>query len=159
VEALRSDFDQVIVDAGPVVYGQRSILPEAATRGSRVLLVTEAGLVSLWNTRMALRWLIDVGKVPESSLGLVVNRREGREHYSGEEVERALGVPVLAVVAEDRRWARKAMEGARPLSAGGRPASQLKDLAARLLPTPSVPYKRQGSLWRFRFASFGNRGT
>lgn len=119
---LRRRFERVVVDLG--------VPPnEGALRGADdVLVVTAADLVAVWNTRVALRGL---GGDIAARFAVVVNRREGREHYDGDEIQRALGLPVIGTVREDRKAARRAIERQIPLSeAGGRAASNLRALAA-----------------------------
>jgi CO dehydrogenase nickel-insertion accessory protein CooC1 len=98
-----------------------------------VLLVAGADLVALWNARSAVRHLRDGLGIAEEAVAVVLNRREGREHYAAVEVERALGLSVHAVVREDRRAARRAIEQQVPITAvRGRTARELKALASRL---------------------------
>lgn len=124
IARLRSRYERVVVDLGS--------LPEAgALRATdHTLLVTAGDLVSLWNARLALRSL---GEDGGGRWSVVVNRREGREHYDGEEIERALGVPVLGAVREDRKAARRAIERQTPLTeAGGKAAADIRAIAAAL---------------------------
>ncbi|MGE3858231.1 MAG: hypothetical protein AB7G21_14855, partial [Dehalococcoidia bacterium] len=90
------------------------------------LLVTAPDLVSLWNARLALRSL---GEDGGGRWSLAVNRREGREHYDADEIERALGLAVLGTVREDRAAARRAIDRQVPLTAaGGKAAAGLRAL-------------------------------
>jgi MinD-like ATPase involved in chromosome partitioning or flagellar assembly len=128
VAALRERIDAVVVDLGAPAE------PAVLRGADELLLVTGADLVSVWNARVALRAIRD--GAGGASLFAIVNRREGREHYDRDEVERALGVPVLGVVREDRKAARRAIEKQIPLSsAGGRAARDLRALAAALAST------------------------
>jgi MinD-like ATPase involved in chromosome partitioning or flagellar assembly len=125
VAALRERFERVVVDLG--APPERSLLHVA----DELLLVTGADLVSVWNARVGLRGLGE--RISAGSLAAVVNRREGREHYGREEIERALGIPVLGVVREDRKAARRATVKQLPLSdAGGRASRDLRKLIAAL---------------------------
>ena len=125
VTALRARFERVIVDLGAPPE------PSLLRLADELLLVTGADLVSVWNARVGLRGLGE--RVGIGSLAAVVNRREGREHYGAEEIERALRVPVLGVVREDRNAARRATAKQLPLSdAGGRAARDLHRLATAL---------------------------
>ncbi|MEZ4503133.1 MAG: P-loop NTPase [Dehalococcoidia bacterium] len=127
VAALRERCDAVVVDLG--VPAEPALLRAA----DEVLLVTGADLVSVWNARIALRAIRE--HIGGDALSAVVNRREGREHYDREEIERALGMPVLGVVREDRKAARRAIAKQIPLcEAGGRAARDLRSLAAELGP-------------------------
>jgi len=121
VQMLRGRYERVVVDLGaaPAPAMLRSV--------DQVLLVTGADAVALWNARQALRAL---GEAAARSAA-VVNRREGREHYAGEEVERAFGIPVLGVVREDRPAARQAIERHAPLtSTRGGAGGDLRALAS-----------------------------
>ncbi len=157
---LRSRFDHVIVDAGEVIAsvasgGAMGLLQAA----DRVLLVSGADLVALWNARGAMRYLQDGVGVGAEKVGVVLNRREGREHYAAAEVARALAAPVLASVPQDRRAARRAIAEQSPIGAvGGRAARTLRALAAHLLadgvprdvaaPERRSPFGRRRSLAR-----------
>ena len=129
VGALRERFDVVVVDLG--VPAESALLRAA----NELLLVTGADLVSVWNARVGLRAIREHSA--GNALWAVVNRREGREHYDHEEIERALGLPVLGVVREDRKAARRAVAQQLPLSeAGGKAARDLRALAAALASRP-----------------------
>lgn len=124
VARLRERFAVVVVDAGSPPD------PALLRAADEVLFVTGADLVSIWNARVALRAL---GDGLAGRLGVVVNRHEGREHYDAGEIERALGLPVLGVVREDRKAARRAIAAQQPLSAaGGRAAADVRRLATVL---------------------------
>lgn len=123
IGALREGFERVVVDGG--------VPPEPAVlRGAdEVLVVTGADLVSVWNARVGLHAIREAAG--GAALSAVVNRREGREHYDRDEIERALGLAVLGVVREDRKAVRRAIAKQIPLSeAGGRAARDLRALAA-----------------------------
>lgn len=139
VATLRLEFGLVVVDAGV------SAGPAVLRGADVVLLVTGADLVSLWNTRVALPGLSAAG----ARCAAVVNRREGREHYDQDEVERALGLPVLAVVREDRRKARRAIERHVSLTeTGGRVAGDLRFLARALGDFMAPPLARSAAIGR-----------
>ena len=131
---LRRSFDDVVVDMGAVIPGRASAATDALLRAAdRLLLVANADVVALWNAQAALRQLTDALGISREAIGVVMNRRSGREHYDAEEVTHALRVPVLAVVAEDWKAARRAIAEQLPLTAvGGRAARGLQRLAAEL---------------------------
>ena len=133
IGALRERFGTVVVDLG--------VPPEAGPlrAGGELLLVTGADLVSLWNARTALPAIRE--QAGAAALSVVVNRREGREHYAPGEVERALGVPVRGVVREERESARRAIAQQIPLpGAGGKVLADLHALAAALAaPAAAAP--------------------
>lgn len=132
---LKSRFDHVVVDLGEVISGMPTPAADAALRSSEgVLLVTRGDLVSLWNARACLRHLQEGLGLDADAVRIVLNRREKRGQYSGSEVERALGVPVVAVIPEDRRAALAATERQLPITtAGGRTAHELRSLATHLI--------------------------
>src|SRR5690606_18818121 len=86
---LRASYEHVVVDLGAP--------PSGAALGvaDEVLLVTGPDLVALWNARLVLESHAPAG---DARWSVVVNRRESREHYAGDEIRRALGAPVLGVV-------------------------------------------------------------
>ncbi|MCY4640861.1 MAG: P-loop NTPase [Chloroflexi bacterium] len=133
VEALRGRFETVVADLG---------VPPAAEvlrAADELLLVTGADLVSIWNARTALPGVRE--RAGRATCHAVLNRREGREHYDAGEVGRALGLPVLGVVREEREAARRAVARQIPLpAAGGRVTEDLRALAAALsVPDAAAP--------------------
>lgn len=140
VMALQSRFDCVVVDAGEAIPGmQRPATDSLLRQADRVLVVTCGDLVSLWNARAAVRHLREgVGLAPEA-MAIVLNRKEGRGRYGQTEVERALGLPVLGIVPENRRAARRAIGAQLPITdVGGRAARELRRLADRLRTEPGA---------------------
>ncbi len=160
VTTLRETFDDVLVDVGEVVAGASSPAYDAILRAAdRLLVLVGADLVALWNARAVLRYLREGAGVAPEAMGVVLNRREGREHYAAEEVERALNLPVLALLPEDRRAVRRAVADQVPVTvAGGPVARQVRRLAA-LLVTECVTGERgvARSPRRFPFALKGVR--
>jgi len=158
IAALRSAFDDVVIDAGCAIAGTVSPATDALLRqAERILVVSEADLVAVWNARAALRYLREGLGVESEAIGIVLNRREGREHYDTEEVERALGAPVLAALPEDRKAARRAVNDQVPLTTvGGHAARELRRLASRLTgreaPAPAGARGRRRWLAAFRRA-------
>jgi Flp pilus assembly CpaE family ATPase len=99
----------------------------------RVLLVTTADLIGLWNARASLRFVTESLGVPPEATSAVVNGRTGRDQYGPHEVERALGIRVVAAIPEDPRAARRARADQAPITAaGGKAARALAELASRL---------------------------
>jgi len=134
MRAVGRGFDTLVIDAGETVAGTASAGTVAFLRlADRVLVVTTADLMGLWNARSCLRYLAAFTALPSERVSVVINRHAGREQHNAVEVERALGVPVLAVVPEDARAARKARQEQQPFAGGGGPAArQLRALALRL---------------------------
>jgi Flp pilus assembly CpaE family ATPase len=153
VTALRALFEDIVVDVGEAVGGVSSSAQDAILRSAdRVLLVAGADLVALWNARSAVRHLREGLGIAEEAVSVVLNRREGREHYGATEVERALGLTVLAVVREDRRSARRAIERQVPITAvRGRTARELKALASRLAVEVPAAARKPKKRWLLPF--------
>ncbi|MBE7520734.1 MAG: hypothetical protein HS107_16000 [Thermoflexaceae bacterium] len=134
VSALQERFDVILIDGGETLSGVTSATSVALLRSAeRVLLVTTADLIGLWNARASLRFVTDSLGVPPEAVSAVVNRREGSEQYSSPEVERALGIRVVAAIPEDPRAARRARAEQTPITAaGGKAARTIAELASRL---------------------------
>lgn len=140
VSALQERFDVILIDGGETLSGVTSSVGAALLRAAeRVLLVTTADLLGLWNARASLRFVTESLGVPPEAVSAVVNRRTGRDQYGEHEVERALGVRVVAAIPEDPRAARRARANQVPITAaGGKAARALADLATRLGGVPEI---------------------
>lgn len=156
---LRERFDFTVVDGGQLLPGIASDAANAVVRNAdQVLVVTTADLAGLWNTRHCLRYLQESLGLPRERLALVVNRHAGRHEYGGAEVERALGVRVVATVPDDRKAAMRAVRDQQPLIAvGGSAARQVNVLAGAVTQPRLEPEERQSdapprSRWRRRTA-------
>jgi MinD-like ATPase involved in chromosome partitioning or flagellar assembly len=154
IGALRSTFDDVVVDSGCAIAGAASPATDVLLRhAERILVVSRADLVGVWNARAALRYLREGLSVEAEAIAVVINRREGREHYDAEEVERALATPVLAALPEDRKGARQAAADQVPLTAvGGDAARDLRRLASRLITQGAPAASGAGGRRRWRLA-------
>ncbi|MGE5595711.1 MAG: AAA family ATPase [Hyphomicrobiales bacterium] len=162
VTTLRERFEFTIIDVGQSLPGMASDAANTAIRcADQVLVVTTADLAGLWNTRHCLRYLQESLGLPRERLALVINRHAGRHEYGGAEVERALGVRVVATVPDDRKAAMRAAREQLPLTAiGGSAARQVVALADELARPPAAPEERQSdtaprSRWRRRTAEAG----
>jgi Mrp family chromosome partitioning ATPase len=132
---LRTRYRFVIVDIGADLLGADAALHRAALRlAERVLLVAAADLVGLWHARTALNDLEAYLQVGPERIGLVLNRHDPRLHHGRSEVERALGIPMAAVVPYDHRSVQDALSTQRPLVSGrrSRAGRALRDLAERV---------------------------
>ncbi len=145
VSGLQERFDVVLIDGGETLSGVTSAVGAAFLRSAeRVLLVTTADLLGLWNARASLRFLTESLSVPPEAVSAVVNRRTARDQYGEHEVERALGISVVAAIPEDPRAARRARANQVPITAaGGKAARALADLATRMGGVPEI--EEQGS--------------
>lgn len=134
--AARTRFAEVVVDAGAVMAGLTVLASEAALRrADQVVLVAVPDLAGLWHARTARDLLVDALGVSADRLALVLNRRRGRAHRPADEVGRAFGLPVLAVIPDDVRAADRAMEEQIPLTRVRRrgAARAVRQLAAALI--------------------------
>ncbi|MBE0611113.1 MAG: hypothetical protein IH609_17150, partial [Dehalococcoidia bacterium] len=127
-------FDVILIDAGETLNGVTPAVGAAFLRpAERILLVTTADLLGLWNARAALRFVTESLGVPPEAASAVVNRRNGSGEYGPLEVERALGIRVVGAIPEDLRAARRARADQAPITAaGGKAARALAELASRL---------------------------
>lgn len=134
VSGLQERFDVILIDSGETLSGVTSAVGAAFLRSAeRVLLVTTADLLGLWNARASLRFVTESLDVPPEAVSAVVNRRTGRDQYGEHEVERALGIRVVAAIPDDPRAARRARANQVPIAAaGGKAARAIAELASRL---------------------------
>jgi Flp pilus assembly CpaE family ATPase len=156
---LRGQFEFTVVDVGQSLPG---LAPDAASAVLRtadeVLVATTADLTGLWNTRHCLRYLQESLGLPHERLALVINRHAGRHEYGAAEVERALGLRVIATVPDDRKAALRAAREQLSLTAvGGSAARQVTALAGELTQPHLASEERQSdaapsSRWRRRTA-------
>lgn len=153
IAALIGRFELTLIDCGECLSGVTPQTGVAFVRAAeRVVLVTTADLVGLWHARACLRYLTESLGVPSDAVSALVNRHATGERYGSHEVERALGVRVLAVLPEDRRAARRAREEQVPITlAGGGAARVLLELAstwATSAPADEASITEQVSTWR-----------
>lgn len=145
--AARRRCAAVVVDAGAVVGGLTPPGSEAALRrADLVLLVATPDLAGLWHARTARDTLVDTLGIPADRLAVVLNRRRGRAHRSPEEVARAFGLPVLAVVPDDVRAADRALDEQLPLTRVRRRGASraVRRLAAALTLDAPTPLTKTG---------------
>jgi Flp pilus assembly CpaE family ATPase len=156
---LRDWFDFTVIDVGQALPDITSDAANAVIRNSdQVLVVTTADLTGLWNTRHCLRYLQESLGLMRERMALVINRHAGRHAYGAAEVERALGIRVVATVPDDRKAAMRAAREQLPLSAvRGSAARQVNALAVALTRPGLGSEERQSdtaprSRWRRRTA-------
>ncbi|NJD66822.1 MAG: MinD/ParA family protein [Chloroflexi bacterium] len=150
IATLQERFDVILIDAGETISGVTSATGAAFVRSAeRVLLVTTADLLGLWNARSCLRFIAESLGVPPEAVSTVISRHSGTEQYGAHEVERALGIRVLGAIPEDFRAARRAQVERAPI--GGRAAHALAELTSQLGGADGVeqrPVTREVSAWR-----------
>ena len=153
VSGLQERFDVILIDSGETLSGVTSAVGAAFLRSAeRVLLVTTADLLGLWNARASLRFVTESLDVPPEAVSAVVNRRTGRDQYGEHEVERALGIRVVAAIPDDPRAARRARANQVPITAaGGKAARAIAELASRLTGAGDIEGRamaEEGTAWR-----------
>lgn len=153
VSGLQERFDVILIDRGETLSGVTSAVGAALLRSAeRVLLVTTADLLGLWNARASLRFVTESLGVPPEAVSAVISRGNGAGEYGAPEVERALGVRVVAAIPEDPRAARKARANQVPITAaGGKAARAIAELASRLTGAGDVEERaaaEEASTWR-----------
>ncbi len=80
VSALQERFDVVLIDGGETLSGVTSAVGATFLRpAERVLLVTTADLLGLWNARTSLRFITESLGVPAEAISAVINRRDAHE--------------------------------------------------------------------------------
>lgn len=153
VSKLQERFDIILIDGSETLSGVTSPVGAALLKSAeRVLLVTTADLLGLWNARGSLRFVTDSLGVPPEAVSAVVNRRTGHDQYDEHEVERALGIRVVAAIREDPRAARRARANQVPITAaGGKAARAIAELASRLAGAADIEERataEEASAWR-----------
>ncbi len=152
VSALQEHFDVILIDGGETLSGVTSAVGAAFLRSAEsVLLVTTADLLGLWNARASLRFVTESLGVPPGATSAVINHRSGSGEYGPIEVERALGIRVVAAIPEDPRAARRARADQAPITAaGGKAARAIAELASRLAGAAEIeeqPAAGETSTW------------
>jgi flagellar biosynthesis protein FlhG len=153
VSALQERFDVILVDGGETLSGVTSPVGATLLRSAeRMLLVTTADLLGLWNARASLRFVTESLGVPPEATSAVVNRRKGRDQYGANEVERALGIRVVAAIPEDVPAARRARADHAPITAaGGKAAHTISELASQLISAADIGERsapEEAATWR-----------
>lgn len=153
VSTLQDRFDIIVIDGGETLSGVTSAVGAAfVCSAERILLVTTADLLGLWNARASLRFVTESLGVPAEAVSAVVNRHNRRDQYGPQEVERAIGIRVVAAIPEDPRAARRARMNQVPITAtSGKAAGAIAALAARLAgaeDSEEQPVAGEPSTWR-----------
>jgi len=153
IGTLVEEFDLTLIDCGECLSGVTPATGVAFVRAAgRVVLVTTADLLGIWHARACLRFLTESLGVPPDAVSAVVNRHRADDRYGSYEVERALGIRVLALVPEDRQAARRARDEQVPITGiGGKAARVLTGLAASWTaqsPDEGTSAAAQAPMWR-----------
>jgi pilus assembly protein CpaE len=98
LRSMRGCFDAVIVDC-PAAYSDQVLT--TFELADTILLITGLDVVGLKHLSIAARTLMDLG-VPKERFRVVLNRADSRVGLSPETAERALGLPVDAMIPSSR---------------------------------------------------------
>lgn len=153
-----SDDGFIFVDlGGDLLRPNTAVQRTALLAADQVLLVARADSVSLWQAHEAAEaWQGQVG-VSKERMALVVTRYDRRFHQSPVQIGWNVGVPIAALVPDDRRHAERAVSAQQALlfERRSRAGRALLELADRLyggdiiLPrTDMAPTRRRRMLWR-----------
>ncbi|MCC6387442.1 MAG: hypothetical protein IT302_08675 [Dehalococcoidia bacterium] len=151
--ALMERFDVILIDAGETINTVTSPTGAALVKSAeRVLVVTTADVLGLWNARSCLRFTTDSLGVPPEAVTAIVNRHGRRNQYGVDEVERALGIRVLGLIPDDLRSAARACASQVPITAArGKAPSAIADLASHLTGRERIELQsdaKDSRLWR-----------
>jgi len=144
---LRGQYDYVLVDTS------KSFSPEtlaAFEQADDVFLVTTVDLPSLRNIQRALPLLKRVMPRGTEQVHLVVNRFDAASEISLKDVERSLGLPIYATLANDYDSVIRSINSGKPVVLNGARSPYARDvraLAARIANVgPNPTPEPQGSL-------------
>lgn len=132
--ALARHQSSIVIDVGAeLLAGELSLHRTALGLADEVLLVGESTFTELHRLKEALRLVTSLGVATER-VHLVLNRYHRRYHEPLEQIERALGRPLAAVIPFDPDGVERALAAQHPLTAERRsPAARaLLDLATRI---------------------------
>lgn len=156
ITELANRHRYVILDVGSEVLGLDSVAEctrVALSAADHVLLVSRADVVGLWHTRTALGHLDRLTGL--TRVRVVLNQFDPRYHHPAREIEHHLGVPLVAVVAADRRGAEQSTANQQPLvlerpSRAARALLALADdiHAHRLADSSQIAPTTRASWWR-----------
>lgn len=133
LDGLLEHYDAVVADTPHALSGETV---EIFERSARVLLLVESTVPAIRAARRAIDALDRRGHASLlPRMLLVVNRHDGSAAVSLEQIERTLGLPVFATIADDRPSIRRAADLGAPLPRlGGAAARDIALLARRLVP-------------------------
>jgi MinD-like ATPase involved in chromosome partitioning or flagellar assembly len=157
IDALREDFPFVLLDLGSgPVHGssiEAQVTATALQHADQVLFVTTPDQAGLHRATMALR---EAGSVLDlERTAVLLNHWDRRFHEPPPNIEVRLGLPIVAVVPEDRVAAQRALRAGRPVvgERDSRMRKPLLDLLDRVVVAGQVtlpadhPWREPSSLW------------
>jgi Flp pilus assembly CpaE family ATPase len=109
---------------------------ELMQESKRILLVCTAEIPSLHLAREKLVFLKDTGL--SARVSIVLNRMPKRPHFSKDQVEDLLGLPVARVFANDYLAVNQAVETGKLLEPDSELGKSFSEFAAQLLDQPGV---------------------
>jgi len=136
---LRQSYDYVVVDA-PKTFGPAS--QAAFERADELFVVATPDLPSIRNVTRCLPLLRSLRRhVVEDPIRLIVNRHDGKDFISLQEIERTLDLPVHASVGNDYRSVISAINAGKPGVDDGRTrfAQDIRALAGKVADVEVTP--------------------
>ena len=104
---LKRMFDYIVIDTAPFLDEPVLSILE---RSDSVLLVVDMDLPSVKNAKLALDTLRLI-KIPFEKIHLVLNRVNSKARLDIDELERSLGLKVMAAISSDKLVPRAVNEG------------------------------------------------
>jgi Flp pilus assembly CpaE family ATPase len=158
VDALRAAWPLLVLDLGAAPLSGTSpetqVTASALRAADQVLLVTLPDQASLLHARLTLR---EAGHVLDRErVAVVLNRWDRRFHEDPLTIEVRLGLPVVAVLPDDRVAAQRALAAGEPVASepGSKLRKPLLDLLERFVVAGAVtlpsthPWQVRPSRWR-----------
>ena len=145
----RGQYGWVVADLGTA---QQSFWAPAADELDLLLLVTTVDVMALYQCVRMLRELEENG-VPRSGLRVVANQAANSAAMTSAELEKAIGMPLEAIVPDDPAAIRRWHAGERTLPSHSRLRRSLAELVSALMGRPEggMPGP-SSSVWRAAFA-------
>lgn len=139
---LKRMFDYVVIDTAPFLDEPVLSILE---RSDAVLLVVDMDLPSVKNSKLALDTLRLI-KFPFEKIKLVLNRVNSKARLDIDELERSLGLEVMAAISSDKLVPRAVNEGVPVVSLypRSRVARDLRGVARLVVEPKDVPDKTKG---------------
>ncbi len=144
----RQQYGWVVVDLGTA---QQSFWARASDEFDLLLLVTTVDVMALFRCVRMLRDL-EEGGVPRSSVRVIANQAARSAAMTSAELEKAIGMPLQAIVPDDPATIRRWHAGERTLPAHSRLRRSLAELVSALTGRPEGRAGDSSSVWRAAFA-------
>ncbi len=144
----RQQYGWVVVDLGTA---QQSFWTPASDELDLLLLVTTVDVMALYRCVRTLRELEESG-VPRAGLRVIANQAARSAAMTSAELEKAIGMPLQAIVPDDPAALRRWHGGERILPLHSRLRRSLAELVSTLMGRPDGSPDESSSVWRAAFA-------